>query len=80
LNPEDYSIVKTILCPICGEPVKVRLATSARGNISIVVSCPKDGRHFRGFINDPPTIEALLIQLKASQSTGNMNCAENGEV
>jgi hypothetical protein len=65
--------VKTILCLVCGEPMKVRLATSARGNISIAVSCPKDGRHFRGFINDRPTIEALLIQSKASQDPENMN-------
>jgi hypothetical protein len=68
LNPGDYSIVKTIQCPVCGGPVKFRLASSVRGNIFIALSCPKDGRHFRGFINDPPTIEVLLAQAKASHT------------
>ncbi len=40
-------------CPVCGATLRI---SAAQGRIShkpsLMLVCPGDGRHFRGFIND----------------------------
>ena len=52
--------MRKILCPICGSELKVTVTTSKRGKHAIGVSCPQDGRHFRGFINHVPYVQEVL--------------------
>ena len=51
-------------CPLCGNSLT---ATIARGRKSgkpfIMLICPEDGRHFRGFITHRPYIEAVLSKV-----------------
>ena len=52
-----------IRCPICGEGLKFSLATSRkakRKKAFIMLVCPKDGRHFRGFISDQQFVSQLV--------------------
>ncbi len=45
--------MKQIACPVCGDPVAVRPAQGRKSHKSfIMLVCSRDGRHFRGFIND----------------------------
>ena len=44
-----------INCPICTHALKFSLATSRRAKRKkafVMLVCPDDGRHFRGFISD----------------------------
>ncbi|HVA21770.1 MAG TPA: hypothetical protein VNN74_06725 [Candidatus Micrarchaeia archaeon] len=49
-----------IACPICGTAMRVTVTTNRNGKHAIGVHCPDDGRHFRGFINHKPYVEAVL--------------------
>ena len=41
-------------CPVCGEEVNARFTKSGRTyRKGLMVVCPDDSRHFRGFVNDP---------------------------
>ncbi len=52
-------------CPVCHRPLEVRLACSRRsGKSSLMVVCPGDGRHFRGFINDAGYVKGVLARLE----------------
>lgn len=53
----------TIPCPICSEPLRFTVCTNRNGKHSIGVHCPKDGRHFRGFINHKPFVESALDRM-----------------
>ena len=52
--------MRKILCPICGTELKVTVTTNKRGKHAIGVSCPQDGRHFRGFINHVPYVQEVI--------------------
>ena len=40
-----------IKCPICANPLSIRMAKGRKSNkLFIMLVCPLDGRHFRGFI------------------------------
>jgi len=55
-------------CPICAEPLVVRLATGRKsGKAFVMVMCPRDGRHFRGFISDRAYVKRFLDSLEATQ-------------
>lgn len=55
-------------CPVCGAGLRMKLARSKRtGKPSIALSCPVDGRHFRGFIADRDYVSKLLELLEAGQ-------------
>lgn len=42
-----------IPCLVCPKPLAFRLARGRKsGKASIMLICPTDGRHFRGFISD----------------------------
>jgi len=60
-------------CPICAEPLSLRLAHGRRsGKPFVMLVCGRDGRHFRGFINHRPYVEQVLDRLEAlgGQGTG----------
>ena len=38
-------------CPVCGDVLQVNLARGRKaGKAFLMLICPRDGRHFRGFI------------------------------
>ena len=44
-----------ISCPVCSSPLRISPARSRRAKnpkAFLMLACPQDGRHFRGFIND----------------------------
>ena len=57
-------------CPICGAHLRLSVTTNKNGKHAITVHCPEDGRHFRGFINHRPFVEAALDRLLAAEAAG----------
>ena len=51
-------------CPLCGHSLRIKLAHSKTGKPSISMSCPVDGRHFRGFITDRAYVSRFVDQLE----------------
>jgi len=52
-------------CPVCKGELCIRLARGRKsGKPSIMVVCPQDGRHFRGFITDRPYVADVLSRLE----------------
>jgi len=47
-------------CPICGEAVKYTLTRTRKGKPCVMLVCPRDPRHLRGFINHAPLLMQLL--------------------
>ncbi len=58
------SDLPTIRCPVCGAALKVTTSTSKRGKVSLSLACPKDGRDFRAFINNPAFVRRVLESLE----------------
>ncbi len=53
--------MKQIPCPVCGDPVDVRPARGRKSHkFFIMLVCSRDGRHFRGFINDQKYVARLM--------------------
>lgn len=53
-------------CLVCGEPLAVRQAHGRRSKKAfITLVCPRDGRHFRAFINDQSYVAQVMERLKA---------------
>ena len=56
----------TIPCLVCKGPLTVRLARGRRsGKPFVMLVCGRDGRHFRGFINDQGYVGQVLDRLEA---------------
>ena len=59
---------QSVPCLICAMPLDLR---SARGRKSgkpfLMLVCPVDGRHFRGFITDRNYVKQVLDRLANSQ-------------
>jgi len=52
-----------INCPICNNPLSVRVAKGRKSNKPfIMLKCDVDGRHFRGFITDQAYVKKLLSE------------------
>ena len=52
-------------CLICGQPLAIRLAHGRKsGKPFVSLICPKDGRHFRAFINDREFVGGFLTRLE----------------
>ena len=50
-----------IRCPLCGSGVAARLARGRKsGKPFILLVCPKDARHFRGFIGDQQYVKQVI--------------------
>ena len=59
-----------IPCLVCREPLALRLARGRKsGKPSIMLICPTDGRHFRGFINDRAYVGQVLALLEDQTPT-----------
>ena len=55
----------SIPCLICQQPLTLRLARGRKsGKPSLMLVCPQDGRHFRGFINDQAYVKQVLARLE----------------
>jgi hypothetical protein len=53
-------------CPVCRGSLTMRLAHGRKsGKPFLMVICPQDGRHFRGFINDQVFMRGVLDRLEA---------------
>ena len=56
----------TLGCPVCEVSLRI---SAARGRKSqkpfLMLVCPSDGRHFRGFINDKEYVAEVLERLEA---------------
>ena len=54
-----------IPCLVCRKPLSLRLARNRKsGKPSIMLVCPVDGRHFRGFITDRDYVGGVLSLLE----------------
>ena len=54
-----------IPCLVCKEPLTVRLAKGRKsGKPFVMMICPKDGRHFRAFINDQKYVSKVLERIE----------------
>ncbi len=52
-------------CLVCGSALEVRLSKGRRsGKPFIMLICPVDGRHFRGFINNSEYLGKVLARLE----------------
>ena len=59
-----------IPCLVCHGPLSLRLARGRKsGKTSIMLICPTDGRHFRGFISDRTYVAQVLALLEAQTPT-----------
>ena len=62
--------MKEINCPICSNPLSVKIARGRKSNKPfIMLKCDKDGRHFRGFITDQTYVKKVLNE-QLSKGTG----------
>lgn len=55
--------MKGIRCPVCQRELRVSLSRSKSGKVAVMLVCPKDGRHFRGFINDREFVASVVNTL-----------------
>jgi hypothetical protein len=54
-----------IPCIICGSGLVLRTAQGRKSRKPfLMVICPQDGRHFRGFINDQGYVKQVLARLE----------------
>jgi hypothetical protein len=61
-------------CPICGESLSVNLARGRKsGKPFVMLRCPADGRHFRGFISHRPYVEQVLDNLETLHQSAAVN-------
>ena len=52
-----------VRCPVCAVALKLTTARSRKAKIPrtfLMLACPKDGRHFRGFISDGDFVQRTL--------------------
>jgi hypothetical protein len=57
-------------CPICGINLSFTLARGRKsGKPFVMLRCPGDGRHFRGFISHRPYVEQVLTNLETMRES-----------
>ena len=61
-NPE---LDDAVGCPVCGLKLSLRLCNSRKGKVSIMLKCPQDGKHFRGFIADKEFVTAVVQRVES---------------
>ena len=55
--------MKQVRCPVCGVALRLSPARSRKSKnpkTFLMLACPDDGRHFRGFISDPEFVGRTL--------------------
>ena len=58
----------SVPCLICGVPLSLRTARGRKsGKAFLMLVCPVDGRHFRGFITDRDYVKQVLARLEKAQ-------------
>lgn len=58
-------------CPICGTTLAIRPAKGRKSNKPFVMLvCPRDGRHFRGFITDQDFVLKVIGERSQSSQPG----------
>lgn len=61
---------QSIQCPVCGDPIAFQITKSKKsGKPSLMMKCPRDGRHFRAFICDKKFVEDVLVKLQTKESS-----------
>ena len=59
------TINQGIPCLVCGEQLTLRLAKGRKSQkIFLMLVCGRDGRHFRGFVNDREFVDQVLSRLE----------------
>ena len=56
-----------IPCLVCQAPMDLRVTQGKSGKPGLMWVCPKDGRHFRGFIKDREYVDRVLAFLKEQE-------------
>ena len=56
---------QSVPCLICGESLHLRTARGRKsGKAFLMLVCPVDGRHFRGFITDRTYVRQVMDRLE----------------
>lgn len=67
-SPETAAYSYTPQCLVCRRALEVRLAKGRRSEKPFVMLvCPNDGRHFRGFISHQPYVKEVLDKLASNR-------------
>ncbi len=54
-------------CPVCGKCLSLKFARGRKsGKAFIMVICPQDGKHFRGFISERNFVQRVVEQIEAA--------------
>ncbi len=67
------------ICFICGSALKVTLTHSQKGKVAVGLTCPTDGRHFRGFVNHRPFVETVIQQAGVLQNASKIGEAQEAD-
>ena len=71
--------VQEIPCLVCRVPLALRLARGRKsGKPFIMLVCPSDGRHFRGFISDRVYVGQVLTLLEGQ--TPSLDDKKSGDI
>ena len=66
------NVAKMAPCLVCGGPLELRTAQGrGSGKPFLMLICPRDGRHFRGFINDKEFVAGVMSRLESQTSVAN---------
>jgi hypothetical protein len=63
----------TVRCPLCGAPLRFSLANSRKARtpkVFVMLVCPEDARHLRGFISDQAYVRRVVAHLDDATGTG----------
>ena len=66
-----------IPCLVCGSSLDVRVAKSRRAKnpkLFLMLVCPRDGRHFRGFVQDREYVDGVLHRLSRVSGSQEVAC------
>ena len=61
-----------IRCPVCSVPLRISPAKSRKAKkpkTFVMLACPEDGRHFRGFIADRRFVSGVLAAAERAVET-----------
>jgi hypothetical protein len=61
-------------CPVCHQPLALRVARGRKsGKTFLMLVCSRDGRQFRGFINDRDYVGKVRARLEGSVADNQMD-------
>ena len=68
-----------IPCIVCGTSLTLRTARGRKsGKPFLMLLCPQDGRHFRGFINDQNYVKQVLARLEGHTTSSDSKADLDG--